>query len=610
MILSILLVSWISCFAQSSFPYSQEWGTYVGGAGTNIKEISNNIDGGILFDSNDKVVVGGTVRPVSGFNLNYYNQFVVSSNSNPFIMGNNYNIFTSEFSTGGQLTASAYWDIYNTGEHLMHIDKLGNRYVVKNITGLVSNLSTSNVWLSAFTNATFSQTSAIYTRVLTKYNASGNAIWTTYLPNPDDGYLTGLVTDATGNIYLYGSTRSDIQEIGTSGVYQEHLINYISGGNNWYNSYIVKLNSSGQKIWGTYFPSSITRLRIHDDGGLYFIAQYSANCPVVPTTAGTFQPSSPARYMIMKFDTSTGQRVWGTFYGHQNLSYAVLEDIREIRVNASGIYVLGYVMPNNSDDGYYATPGCYQPQMKGEGDLHLSKFDTSGNRIWATYFGGNGDEDYWSATTMGLSDNSIAIASINYGSENMATPGAFLTSPANPPSKGNMYFAEFRPDSGILMYCSYFGGAEIIPGSFINTSFDNAGNLYLFGYTTAMTGIATPNGYYNTTLQPAPGGNTFGFLTKFTKHELAVNDTKNVSDLILYDNPNNGIFTLFGSTLEKKNCRLQILDSAGRLVSNKKLEKNKTQKFDMKGILVSGVYYLYIKDEKETTLKTFKMTVK
>lgn len=78
----------------------------------------------------------------------------------------------------------------------------------------------------------------------------------------------------------------------------------------------------------------------------------------------------------------------------------------------------------------------------------------------------------------------------------------------------------------------------------MNATFDNVGNLYLWGKTRTTTGYATPNGSYPNQINPQ-SNMPFAFLVKFSPkaNEMAVSEVEDVRDLILYDNPNNGNFT-------------------------------------------------------------------
>ena len=81
-------------------------------------------------------------------------------------------------------------------------------------------------------------------------------------------------------------------------------------------------------------------------------------------------------------------------------------------------------------------------------------------------------------------------------------------------------------------------------------------------------------------------------------------------DIMLYSNPNNGIFTLYGSVFQKENCSFAIHDLSGKLVHQEFMKKEKTQTFNLQNQLVSGNYFIQINNSKNEKLKVFKMIVR
>ena len=59
-------------------------------------------------------------------------------------------------------------------------------------------------------------------------------------------------------------------------------------------------------------------------------------------------------------------------------------------------------------------------------DAFLVKFDSSGNRMWGTYFGGEGDEDAINGVDVAYNGNIVVTGSTNSPS-GIATPNAFQT---------------------------------------------------------------------------------------------------------------------------------------------------------------------------------------
>lgn len=584
------------------FPYLKEWGSYVGGTGTLLYDYF--YDGNSFFTDSDKnIYVNGTTSFQNGYSASYYSQFVLAGN-HPNI-GYPSGQYTSKFSNSGQMLFGSYTNNSGAGgvnnwNDLVGIDSGNNKYYLKRQSGIIPNLSTPGAWLSQNTNPSFNTTFT-----LSKYDASQNLLWTTYLPD-NEGSLSFIRTDENQNVYLVGHVEEQVSGLASNGVFQENYINYL-GSSTLDNSYIVKLNSSGGRIWGTYSVIGIQDLELYD-GGLYTLGEYNSNIPGTFTTPGTFQPNTSTQQILLKFDANNGQKVWGTYYGTILNGYEG-SGIYDLEVNETGMYVSGQSESVNLPT-YYATQGAFKSQLTGGGDLFLSKFNHDGNRIWSTYFGSDGYDYIHGSPNLSILGNRIIITGNQVGaSNNISTSGAYLSSiPAN--SASSMFFAEFD-SNGSRKWCSYFGGSNQNSVEEINPAFLSDGSLILWGGTTTSTGIGTPGAAFPTMINPSPG-NTFGFIAKFTlkESELSTSDVDKNNDLKLYNNPNNGHFYISGSILEKQNITLKIFDSSGRLLKQLNLNKNKTQEFNLQNELSKGNYLLELNSEKGEKIKIFKMSVK
>ena len=86
--------------------------------------------------------------------------------------------------------------------------------------------------------------------------------------------------------------------------------------------------------------------------------------------------------------TAGGQRIWGTYYGGE-----LSDSFWSCCVDSTGnIYAVG--MTNSLTE--IASNGAHQTTYGGGNtDAFLVKFNTNGQRLWATYYGGTGsDQDY------------------------------------------------------------------------------------------------------------------------------------------------------------------------------------------------------------------------
>lgn len=586
------------------FPYVRDWGSYVGGAGMVLQDYGYD-ETSIQIDNQKNIYTKGVFIPVSGYNVSYYNQFVNGGgNMLSSISVNSSYFYETKFSPTGQMNKGSY---VSTGsgqsinfEHLLAIDNTNNFYYIKRQNGSMPNLSTPGVWLS--------ESFGTNTCTLSKFDSNHNLLWSTYIPDEFSNGINLIKVDANQNVYLMGDTKAEIPGVSTSNVFQEHYIDFSLSSLNASNSYIVKLNSLGQKNWGTYSVMGIQDIEIYNDG-LYLFGTNNQYMPNNYITEGTFQPASPSVQIVCRFDANTGTRVWGTYYGTPTINNYTGFGIYDLEVNETGLYLSGHTTDSDYP-GYFASPGAFKSQLTGDGDLFLSKLNYDGNRVWSTYFGSNGDDDIVGSPNMSILGNRIVITGNQYGnSENISTPGAFLTSASNPVF--NMFFAEFDAN-GNRKWCSYYGGSgQSSHAEQINPKLLNDGSLILWGATAAATEIGTPGASFPTMINPG-FANPFGFIAKFSlkESELATSDIDKTSDLKLYDNPNNGHFYISGSILEKQNTALKIFDSSGRLLKQLTLNKNKKHEFNLQHELSKGNYLLEINSEKGEKIKVFKMSVR
>jgi hypothetical protein len=93
------------------------------------------------------------------------------------------------------------------------------------------------------------------------------------------------------------------------------------------------------------------------------------------------------------------------------------------------------------------------------------------------------------------------------------------------------------------------------------------------------------------------------------KNQMATAEGETVKDLVLYNNPNGGNFSLSGNILQKEKCSVKIYDMAGRLVYQQQLAKEKTQHFNLEERLAKGNYLIEVNGNDKQKLKVFKMTV-
>jgi hypothetical protein len=318
-------------------------------------------------------------------------------------------------------------------------------------------------------------------------------LWGTYYGGFGEDLGYSCATDASGNVYMAGHTTST-SGIATTGAHQTV---YGGGG---YDAFLVKFNSAGIRLWGTYYGGSGEDAGYScatDASGNIYMAGYTTSNSVI-ATAGAHQTvyggGGNWDAFLVKFNSS-GVRQWATYYG--GIGY---DGGRSCTIDAFGnVYLVGETGSNS----VIATTGANQTVYGGGNlDAFVVKFNSSGVRQWGTYYGGSGDDGGWYCTT----DASANVYMTGYTASNsgIATVGSHQTVYGGGIKEA---FLVKLNSSGVMQWSSYYGGSGFDSGWTCTT--DASGNVYMAGYTASNSGIATAGAHQSV----YSGGDAF--LVKF-----------------------------------------------------------------------------------------------
>ncbi|MEA3496318.1 MAG: SBBP repeat-containing protein, partial [Bacteroidota bacterium] len=317
--------------------------------------------------------------------------------------------------------------------------------------------------------------------------------WGTYYGGSENDFGYGIATDQNGNVYTTGLTGSHYS-IATSGAHQQSHSTY-----GW-NAFIVKLNSSGQRQWGTYYGGSNSvgkGITIYQNGNIYVTGLTNSTSGIA--TSGAHQTTHSGGYnhdaFIVKFNSS-GQRQWGTYYGGSDIDYGL-----GVATDQNGnVYVRGGTFSTSA----IATLGTYQTTYGGSGDAFFVKFNSSGQRQWGTYYGGNGVEAYNSSSLeYNIYGNGIATdqnGNVYITGYTSSTSGIATSGSHQPIHGGSTYYydafiVKFN-SSGQRQWGTYYGGSNTDYGYGIST--DQNGNVFVTGLTGSANAIATTGAHRTT----------------------------------------------------------------------------------------------------------------
>lgn len=314
-----------------------------------------------------------------------------------------------------------------------------------------------------------------------------NLQWATYYGGDYSEYTYSCNVDFSDNVFIAGNTRSSF--------------NIASGGhqNSWggdVDAFLVKFNSLGLRLWATYYGGpgvdSFSGIDFDAANNVYVSGGTSSYTNIA---AAGFYNSYGGDYdaFLVKFD-SAGIRQWGTYYGAANIDLGADCSVDH---NAN-VYLLG-----NTKSTSNISSGGHQNNFGGgtvNGDAFLAKFDSTGARIWATYYGGT-IEDYGFSCTVDDSDN-VFIAGSTVSLNNISSNG-------HQNIKGGSYDAylvKFNPN-GTRLWATYYGGSLSDDG--FSCDVNDSGDVFLAGLAQSSDNISYL-GHQN-----YPGGNNDGMIVKF-----------------------------------------------------------------------------------------------
>lgn len=338
---------------------------------------------------------------------------------------------------------------------------------------------------------------------LAKFNSDGVLLWSTYYGD----YRTlfrGISIDSNDNIVGVGETYSD-NNMSTAGSHQATL--YDNGTENFFDGFIVKFGTDGNRIWGSYYGGEsfdyCTSVSIDSNNNILVGGHTASNENIA--SAGAFSEHVTLNVhnnwdaFLVKLDED-GQRIWATYYSGQ---YSTGVDVD----SHGSVYLLGQV---NITDENISTSGAYQEEYSDEGsfswsDTFLVKFDMNGNREWGTYFGGDSYDDSFAVVVDNL-DN-VIICGATRSNVFPTTPNAHQTSKGGEFYDYNGFLAKFD-SSGAIQWNTLYGGSE--GAEAYNIDIDSNNDIFLVGGSASPDAIATSDSF-----QPTITGGLEAFVAKF-----------------------------------------------------------------------------------------------
>ncbi len=471
------------------------WSTYYGGSSnwdlsyaTAADPSGNIFITGWTYSTNFPVLTtaGGYNQTVNAGILGSSNSFVVKFNS----------AGTRQWATyyGGSLNTQAYGaaadasgNVIITGSTSANDMPIYNQSA--NWAGTTANATGvgSVSWSGTVTNAQGANNSA--------FASTGNMALSNvsnYLKATNFGFLlpASAVVCGVGVMFYWKSSSATLPiydnevDLVVGGVVQASS-NKATGSNLIPSSASLKTYGGGADLWGL----SLTKTDVENAGfGVALSVKRAtsgtsgnatASVDAVSITVFYTLPGNPAVFQagyagngdafVLKLD-GAGARQWATYYGGSDADQG-----SEVSADPAGnIFLTGITYSTN-----FPVLSAFQSGNAGTGydDAFLVKFDSGGNRLWATYFGGNDDD-----RGLGVAADPSGNVFITGQTRSTNLPVLGGTQMSNASAGGNDVFLAKFSGAGARIWATYYGGSTGDDYGF-GVATDVSGNVAITGRT-------------------------------------------------------------------------------------------------------------------------------
>ncbi len=306
-----------------------------------------------------------------------------------------------------------------------------------------------NIFIAGYTASSFGMSSSgtqnsfgggQFDGFFAKFSGAGTRLWSSYYGGSGSDVIGGCATDASGNLYVSGTTES-FNNISAGIVFQ----NAIGFG---YDCFLAKFDAGGTRLWGSYFGGG------GDDRGFGCATDKQGNVYFAGYTNGssnlgfggfqTLYNGSSNDALLVKFN-DTGSLLWSTYYGDidSDIGLYCTTD------GANNVYLSG----RTNSSFAIASSGFQNSYGGGISDGFLVKFAASGARLWGTYVGKSGEDLVQGCRTD--SYNNVFVCGTTSSSTGMAFNG-FQSTYGGGLQDG--FVSCFSP-TGTILFGSYLGGS-------------------------------------------------------------------------------------------------------------------------------------------------------
>lgn len=311
-----------------------------------------------------------------------------------------------------------------------------------------------------------------------KVQPGGQREWITYLGE----WVTGVALGPGGTIYLAGKTGNALAT--TSGAAQSTF------GGGAIDAFAGKLNADGSRSWVTYYGGGVSdygdSIAVDGSGAAYFTGYTNGGTGLATTGQTTFGGGSQDAFLV-KYSAS-GARVFSTYLGGGANDEGKGVGIKPGCESNCEVFVGGH-----TTSGDFPTLNAYDASFDGSIDAFVTKFNSSGARVWSTYAGSNNAENA----------HGLAVAP----NGNVSLVGFAATASATNDQAFIRTYGGSGTSATLMDPVVDFGGS--LDETVYDITYDTQGNFYLAGDT------YSDNLYVADPVQRFRSGPSDGFVAKF-----------------------------------------------------------------------------------------------
>jgi hypothetical protein len=262
-----------------------------------------------------------------------------------------------------------------------------------------------NVFVAGYTESTSAIASGGFQNNLSspsdgffaKLDSVGNRLWATYFGSSDEDVINACAADKNGNLFIVGYTES-FSGISSAGSFQANF------GGGQYDAFIGKFNSQGARNWSSYYGGTDDDIAydcmIDPSGNFCFTGTSLSTNGIASSGVGMNQINGGYYTSYLSKFLTNGTRAWGTYFGDSGdeRAFGCASD------KLGNLYIAGYAQGSS-----FMGIGGFLGSPQGSFDAYLTKFNSNGLVVWATYYG--------------TIDNDIALACATDSSNNVYLAG-------------------------------------------------------------------------------------------------------------------------------------------------------------------------------------------